>query len=183
MPWKQNMIDHRAALLSLTKFQVRSKLQISYSQVLSLCLPLRWPSGASGPVTLFHLPSGTYGRHQWQQRHPGELWPRPSRPGIVQRARPGGVWPAASPLLRGGAQTPADDQEGPQDAGPQRAEGKTSPTIHLTCVWLCKLFQEQIYGFSVFKDSLMILIWIFNDSGINLCRTLTWGLKEFSLKL
>jgi len=113
---------------------------------LSSC-PLRWAGSASGPITFLHLPSGApraSSSCQRQQWHHGELWPRPGRPGAVQRSGTGGVRPAAASLLRRGAETSADDQEGPQDAGPRWAEGTTSPTIHfcpaykpLTCCLIC----------------------------------------------
>lgn len=88
----------------------------------------RWPSRASGSIPHLHLPSRTHGEHQRRQRHHGELWPRPSGPGIIERAGPGGLRPEAAPLLRRGAETSAHDQEGSQDAGSQWTEGTTSDT-------------------------------------------------------
>lgn len=89
----------------------------------------RWPGRASGFIPHLHLPSRADGEHQRQQRRHGELWPRPSGPGIIKRAGPGGLRPEAAPLLRWGAETSADDQEGPQDAGSQWTEGTTSDTV------------------------------------------------------
>lgn len=92
----------------------------------------RWPGRASGSIPLLHLPSRTHGEYQWWQRHHGELWPRPSGPGTIECAGPGGLRPEAAPLLRRGAETSADDQEGPQDAGSQWTEGTTSDTALYT---------------------------------------------------
>lgn len=52
-----------------------------------------------------------------------DLRPRPSRPGSIQRARPGNVRPQETQILCRGAEATAHDQKSPQGLHSRRPEG------------------------------------------------------------